>query len=89
MGDAAHPDELAALRRRAEIAERYAAVLADGLLLADADIGSLRAGRVELEQQLLERDALLAQRDQALADVTSSPSWRLTAPLRALRRRPR
>jgi hypothetical protein len=82
MAGTPHGDELAALRRRAEVAERYAAVLADGLVLADEDIGALRARSAELEAQLKERD-------EALAGIVSSRSWRLTAPLRGLRGRTR
>jgi hypothetical protein len=80
-------DESDALRRRAEVAEDYASALAIGLAEADESIGALRARIGELQAALMGRGELLALREAELAKLLRSRSWRLTAPLRALKAR--
>lgn len=68
--------------------------LQDRLLAAEerlAALTGLEQANAELESELDARDAELQAREQVLRDVMSSASWRVTKPLRALKRtlRPR
>lgn len=49
-----------------------------------AHLDAARAGRAEAEAERLARDLAIAR--EALSSITSSPSWRVTAPLRSAKR---
>jgi SAM-dependent methyltransferase len=89
--DAAHradEDRRAALARLAE-AEQMAAEVPTLRAAAETAGTALAAADEELLRLRGERDSLaerLARADRVLAEVKSSPSWRVTAPLRAFKR---
>ena len=65
--------------------DEHRRLLAEALAQADADIGGLRARLAEGERVADELAASRAECEQLqrdLAGVTSSLSWRITAPLR-------
>jgi hypothetical protein len=74
---------------RAVSAQREQALSAREQQLAQREeqLAERDARIAELDGALAEAAAALTQRDAALADLTGSRSWRLTQPLRALRRR--
>jgi hypothetical protein len=72
------------------VADDHRRVLADALALADREIGELRGRLAEAQERAdaettaaAEARGQAAEAQRALADVTGSMSWRITAPLRA------
>src|SRR5215218_3997559 len=82
-------DERAELRRQLEAAEKATARLVELEQQRDEAVGVARQRSLEVDGLLAtieELNRYAAQKDEIVRAVTTSPSWRITAPLRALKR---
>jgi chromosome segregation ATPase len=88
------PRELARLKREASEARERSRRSAERVIEVEQALAISQARAVSLEQSLEEQRALvadlnerLARADRVMSALKHSLSWRITAPLRALRRR--
>jgi hypothetical protein len=69
-----------------ELRGRVAELTAE-LRAARADMYAARAREAAVEAELVTLESRLDRADQTLADITGSPSWKVTGPLRTAKRR--